>query len=455
MAPSRKDLITAFENAGYELWLVGGAVRDNLRGVSVDRRDYDYATSALPDSIITICESFRARTVTIGKRFGTIGIETDEGWCEVTTFRGESYCPGDRHPDVSFGHTIHEDLARRDFTINAIAENTITGERLDPFDGLADLSKKIIRTVGEPKERYQEDPLRILRGVRFVSELGFALEPTTQAGMTSTVESLRSLSQERITAELERLLVGSYPEQGLNLLSAIGALPIILPELAGMPDCEQNRFHQFDVWGHTVATVASIDCQENRRLRRWVALMHDLGKPSVRHVKKNGEWGFYRHEIVGAELTEELTQRLRLSKQDINTISLLVRRHMDRPTLNDARLVRRFMNRLDGHWRDMVALKRADNASHTYDDDEYHDGLEIACRRIEEEDSAALRAESPLDGHELMEICGRKPGFWIGRVKDRLSEMVLDGEIEPGDKGSATRIALQMFGPDRDSEGES
>ena len=455
MAPSRKDLITAFENAGYELWLVGGAVRDNLRGVSVDRRDYDYATSALPDSIITICESFRARTVTIGKRFGTIGIETDEGWCEVTTFRGESYCPGDRHPDVSFGHTIHEDLARRDFTINAIAENTITGERLDPFGGLADLSKKIIRTVGEPKERYQEDPLRILRGVRFVSELGFALEPTTQAGMISTVESLRSLSQERITAELERLLVGSYPEQGLNLLSAIGALPIILPELAGMPDCEQNRFHQFDVWGHTVATVASIDCQENRRLRRWVALMHDLGKPSVRHVKKNGEWGFYRHEIVGAELTEELTQRLRLSKQDVNTISLLVRRHMDRPTLNDARLVRRFMNRLDGHWRDMVALKRADNASHTYDDDEYHDGLEIACRRIEEEDSAALRAESPLDGHELMEICGRKPGFWIGRVKDRLSEMVLDGEIEPGDKGSATRIALQMFGPDRDSEGES
>ena len=128
---------------------------------------------------------------------------------------------------------------------------------------------------------------------------------------------------------------------------------------------------------------------------------------------------------------------------------------MDRPTLNDARLVRRFMNRLDGHWRDMVALKRADNASHTYDDDEYHDGLEIACQRIEEEDSAALRAESPLDGHELMEICGRKPGFWIGRVKDRLSEMVLDGEIEPGDKGSATRIALQMFGRDQDSEGKS
>jgi len=147
MVPSRKDLITAFKNADYELWLVGGAVRDNLRGALVDRRDYDYATSALPDSIITICESFRTRTVTVGKRFGTIGIETDEGWCEVTTFRGESYCPGDRHPDVSFGHTIHEDLARRDFTVNAIAENTITGERLDPFGGLTDLSKKIIRTV--------------------------------------------------------------------------------------------------------------------------------------------------------------------------------------------------------------------------------------------------------------------------------------------------------------------
>ncbi len=454
MVTSRQDLIASFHKAGYELWLVGGALRDDIRG-QAGQYDYDYATSALPDSVIQICEDLKTQAITVGKRFGTVGVKTSDGWCEVTTFRGEHYSPGDRNPEVSFGYTIDDDLARRDFTINAIAENTATGDRLDPYGGISDISQKIIRAVGDPEERYREDPLRILRGVRFVSQLGFSIDPATQSGMRSTIAFLGTLSQERITAELERLLVGDFPEKALNLLFQIGALPIILPELADMSGCDQNRFHKFDVWGHTIATVEAIDCRENRRLRRWVALMHDLGKPSVRHMKKNGEWGFYRHEIVGAELVEKLVLRLQLSKRDASNISLLVRRHMDRPILNDDRLIRRFMNRLSGHWKDMIALKRADNASHTYDDNEYHDGLEIACRRIEEKDFAALNAESPLDGHELMALCEREPGFWIGRVKERLSEMVLDGDLKPGDKDSAAKIALQMFGTDMNTSSGS
>ena len=265
--------------------------------------------------------------------------------------------------------------------------------------------------------------------------------------MAASVELLPTLSQERVTAEIERLLTGGGPEAGLEALHEIGALPHILPELAGMPGCEQNRFHQFDVWGHTTATVAAIETDPaSRSLRRWAALLHDLGKPPVRHIKKNGEWGFYRHEIVGAEMAEALTERLRLGKREGALLALLVRRHMDRPDPDDGRLVRRFMRRLEGHWRDLLALKRADNASHTYDDHEYHDRLEAACERVEAEEAALLRAESPLDGRELMALLDREPGPWIARIKERLSTLVLDGELAPGDKEEAARIARRMGG---------
>ena len=280
-----------------------------------------------------------------------------------------------------------------------------------------------------------------------MSQLGFTIEEETQAAMATSVELLGTLSQERVTAEIERLLCGAQPEAGLEALRKIGALPHVLPELATMPGCEQNRFHRFDVWGHTTATVEAIATDgESRTLRRWAALLHDLGKPPVRHVKKNGEWGFYRHEIVGADMTAALTERLRLGKREGALLELLVRRHMDRPDPDDGRLVRRFMRRIEGHWRDLLALKRADNASHTYDDHEYHDRLEAACERVEAEEAAMLRAESPLDGRELMALLEREPGPWIARIKERLSTLVLDGELAPGDKEGAARIARRMGG---------
>ena len=453
MAPTREALVAAFAEAGHELWLAGGLVRDAFRDVPQDARedeiepDADYATSALPDECERIGRGLGTTVTTIGQRFGTTGVLLDEGWAEVTTFRGDSYTAGSRWPDVSFGSSIDEDLARRDFTVNAMARHTVTGELRDPFGGRDDIERGLLRAPGDAGTRFAEDPLRILRGVRFVSQLGFAIEPETQAAMAASAELLGTLSQERVTAEIERLLQGEHPEAGLEALREIGGLPHVLPELAGMPGCEQNRFHQFDVWGHTTATVEAIATdRESRSLRRWAALLHDLGKPPVRHVKKNGEWGFYRHEIVGAEMAEALTERLRLGKREAGLLALLVRRHMDRPDPDDGRLVRRFMRRLEGHWRDLLALKRADNASHTYDDNEYHDRLEAACERVEAEEAAMLRAESPLDGRELMALLGREPGPWIARIKERLSTLVLDGELAPGDKEEAARIARRMGG---------
>jgi poly(A) polymerase len=194
-----------------------------------------------------------------------------------------------------------------------------------------------------------------------------------------------------------------------------------------------------------VPGIPIVTTPETLRLRRWGAFLHDLGKPAVRHVKANGEWGFYRHETVGAELAGVLLERLRVSRQDLHAITHLVRRHMDRPDAKDARSVRRYMSKAAGHWRDLVALKRADNASHTYDDAEYHDRLEAACERIEREEAERLRAESPLTGDDLVAMFDRAPGPWIRVVKERLSAMVLDGELAPSDRAAAERVARGLM----------
>jgi poly(A) polymerase len=426
--------------------VVGGALRDRLMGREDADKDVDYATDANPDDVEALARGLGATVTTVGKRFGTIGVRIASRWREITTFRGDSYSGGSRWPDVTFGASIEEDLARRDFTINALAENAYTGELLDLFGGREDLAAGVIRAVGEPAARFREDPLRILRGLRFVSQLGFTVEAKTRVAMSETAPLLGTLSQERITAELDKLLQGSFPRAGLEALRETGALAIALPELAVMVGCEQNRFHKLDVWGHTVATIEAIDPGADVRLRRWTAMLHDLGKPYVRHVKANGEWGFYRHETVGAELCEALLARLKLGRAESLAITLLVRRHMDRPGADDRRSVRRFMARAPERWRDLLALKRADNASHTYDDTAYHDQLEAACLRAEAEERDALRAESPLTGDDLVAIFDREPGPWIKVVKQRLSTLVLDGDLQPGDRLAAERIARKMMG---------
>ncbi len=445
MPSARARLAEAFRAHERQLWLVGGALRDQLLGRPL--ADEDYATDALPDEVEAIARSMGAPFTTIGKRFGTIGVLLDGRHHEVTTFRGDSYDAGPRWPDVTFGRSIEEDLARRDFTVNGLAEDLHTGRRIDPFGGARDVEVRLIRAIGHAETRFLEDPLRILRGIRFASQLDFGVEPGTLSAMASTATLLATLSQERVTSELDKLLQGTTPGHGLDLLRVTGVLPVVLPELATMVGCDQNRFHFYDVWGHTVATVQAIaTTPETRRLRRWTALMHDLGKPAVRHVKANGEWGFYRHETEGATLAEDLLARLKMGRQEALRIQLLVRRHMDRPAPDDRRSVRRFMAKCEGHWEDLVALKRADNASHTYDDTAYHDLLDAACHRAEEEDAAALRAESPLTGDDLVHLFDREPGPWIRRVKQYLSNLVLDGDLAPGDRVEAERLARRMMG---------
>lgn len=445
MGITHQDLAAAFHDRGHQLWLVGGALRDRLLGI--DSHDQDYATDADPDQVEALVRGLGATVTTVGKRFGTIGVRIQGFWSEITTFRGDSYSGGTRWPDVTFGASIEEDLARRDFTINAFAEDAFTHRFLDLFGGRDDLAARVIRAVGEPSTRFREDPLRILRGIRFASQLNFEVEPGTLAGMAETADLIPTLSQERVTTELDKLLQGANPARALEVLRSTGALQFALPELVSMVGCDQNRFHQLDVWGHSVATVQAIDTTPGTvRRRRWAALLHDLGKPAVRHVKANGEWGFYRHESAGAELAARMLDRLKLGRAESHAIVLLIRRHMDRPEPDDRRSVRRFMAKVPEHWRDLLALKRADNASHTYDDRAYHDRLEAACLRAEEEEREALRAESPLTGDDLVRLFDREPGPWIRVVKDHLSALVLDGDLAPGDREGAERLARRMMG---------
>ena len=444
--PSERDaFVAAFAAAGHQIWVVGGALRDELLGRT--GHDEDFATDATPDEIERIARGLGRSVVIVGKRFGTIGVLIDGRWSEITTFRGDAYADGSRWPEVVFGRDIAGDLARRDFTINALARNAVNGEMLDLYGGASDLRARLIRAVGEPELRFREDPLRVLRGLRFASQLDFDVERATLAAMRATAGLLGTLSQERVTAELDRLLAGENPARGLRLLREGGALEVVLPELTPMVGCEQNHWHHFDVWEHTVATVQAIvvDTEERRRVRRWAALLHDAGKPAVRHLKADGEWGFYAHEGAGATLATALLDRLKVARRDGAEIVLLVRRHMDRPNLDDRRSVRRFMVKCEGHWRDLAALKRADNTSHTYNDDAYHDRLEQLCTEIEEQEAAALRAESPLTGDDLMGLFGLPAGRWIGEVKGRLSALVLDGDLGPGDRASAERIARRML----------
>ncbi len=424
--------------------MVGGALRDRLLGN--DHRDADYATDALPDVVEEIAAALDSRTVTIGRRFGTISLQLGEAWVEITTFRGDSYKPGVRWPDVTFGTSIEEDLARRDFTCNALAQNMVTGEQLDPFHGASDIEGQILRAVGDPAARFREDPLRILRGFRFSSQLGFEIEAETLAAMGEASDLLAQLSHERVTGELDGLLLGSEPSRGLRALAGTGSLAVVLPELGAAQGCEQNRFHRFDVWEHTVATVEAIVVgSESARIRRWSALVHDIGKPAVRHRKPNGEWGFYRHETVGSKMVADLMERLHFARREAQVIELLVRRHMDRPQVDERSSVRRFMHRARGAWRDLHALKVADNASHTYSDREYHESLRKACETIEKEEAEALRAESPLSGDDLIEIFGQSPGPWIGEMKRRLSAMVLDGDLAPGDRAAAEQVVRDLI----------
>jgi poly(A) polymerase len=437
-----RRLDDAFRAAGKSLYLVGGSVRDELLGRPVT--DYDFTTDARPDEIRRLLAAARPENVyAVGEKFGTICATLEGHTVQVTSYRGEQYNPKSRKPEVTFGVSLEDDLARRDFTVNAMARNLRDGPLADPFDGRADLEAGLIRAVRDPAERFAEDPLRMLRAVRFATTLTFEIEPLTMAAIEEQAAELENISRERVAEEMNKILLSAQPARGLRLLVEFNLMRHIIPEALPMVEMRRSgeRRHK-DVWSHVLQVV---DKSPATLELRWAALLHDIAKPET-FSYKDGQVHFFGHEVVGARRAHEILTRLHFDRATVERVSALVARHMRINTYSDWSdgAVRRFMREAGEQLGDLFALSRADITSHRFERVQAVmtnvDRLEGRVRELEEQAEIA-KMRSPLDGHELMLLFGRRPGPWLGKVKNYLLDLVLDGVLDQDDKAEGERVA--------------
>jgi tRNA nucleotidyltransferase (CCA-adding enzyme) len=423
------DVTQRLEEAGYEAYLVGGCVRD----LFVDRtpKDWDVTTNATPDKIQELFEE-----TYYNNDFGTVGVvnQTEDERLkvvEVTPYRTESTYSDARHPDeVQFSETLEEDLKRRDFTINALAYSVSRAELVDLFDGRGDLKRKILRAVGDPVERFNEDALRILRGIRLAAELDFAIEEKTAAAITQTADNLNKIAKERIRDELTKILMSDRPMTGLALSQHLGVLSMVLPDLSHAVGIEQNQAHKYDVFEHTLRALQHAADKNFSLEVRLAALLHDIGKPvSRRKDPEKGDWTFHGHEVVSRKIAKKILSDLRFSNHTIEAVLNLVRWHMffsdpDKITLS---AVRRMIRNVGEHaiW-DLMNLRACDRIGtgrpkeHPYRFRKYKSMIEEALR-----DPVSVKMLK-IDGNEIMRLTDEAPGPKIGYVLHALLEEVLD-----------------------------
>lgn len=423
------DLAARFERAGARLYLVGGVVRDALVGRLTGDYDLDFTTDARPDDIEAIVAGWADSIWLQGKRFGTIGVLKDGRRIEITTHRAEAYQPDSRKPDVEFADAIEADLSRRDFTINAMALALPELRLIDPFDGIADLGARRLRTPLSPDISFSDDPLRMLRAARFIA--GYHLEPDKElvAAVTRLRGRLEIVSDERIRDELDKLMVVEDPTQGLWFLVNTGLAEEFFPELPALA-VEQDPVHRHkDVLAHTIAVVGK--CRPDRILR-LAALFHDIGKPKTRSFGPRGTVSFHHHEVVGARMTRDRMRALKYPTQDIDQVSQLVELHLRFHTYKMGwtdSAVRRYVRDAGPLLEPLNQLTRCDcttrNAAKARALDKRMDDLEARIADLEaREEVAALRPD--LDGNEVMAHLGIKPGRDVGRALDFLLELRLD-----------------------------
>jgi poly(A) polymerase len=450
-----RALADSFAADGARLALVGGPVRDLLLARKVT--DLDLTTDAVPERIRRLGDVAGATSsYDIGERFGTIGFVFEGAGestiaVEITTYRAEYYPDESRHPHVTFGTSLTDDLSRRDFTINAMAIELATDELIDPFGGQIDLHQARLRAVGDASARFLEDPLRLLRAARFVGQLGVFIEPDTKAAMTRLAPELHRISRERIYAELTRMICGEFASHGLEVLLDTGLFQVAMPELgplAAEAEVERTIHREKDLWEHTLRVV---DKSPPRPIVRWAALLHDAAKPHTRSVSPDGQIHFFGHERVGADLAETLLRRLGADRHTVNSVARLVELHL-RPAAYDVdwtdSAVRRLVLEADAELPDLLDLTASDitsaNERKLKQANRLMTSLRTRIAKLEEEHAMA-EMKSPLDGVELMEIFQQPPGRWIADVKDHLRELVIDGELQPGDKQRAREIARDFL----------
>ncbi|MGB8345901.1 MAG: HD domain-containing protein [Ktedonobacteraceae bacterium] len=439
-----------------QLYMVGGTVRDVLLHRE-QTNDADLATDARPDEIKRlVAPTHPTAIVLVGERFGTVRLHYGNDIIEITTFRSERYNPESRKPEVCFGTTLEDDLLRRDFTINAMARDPLNGHIIDLFGGQQDLEAQTIRAVGnEPDKRFNEDPLRLLRAVRFAAQLNFVIEQETRRSITRQAATLQKISRERIRDEMNKLLISDHPAKGLDLLVELGLMPWIVPEALELRGVSQQpapgrAVASKDVYAHVLRVV---ERTPPRLITRWSGLLHDIAKPVTRTVDENSIH-FFGHEDVGAHMTRDILKRLHFDRDFIENVSRIVRLHMRANAYTSEwtdGAVRRLMIESGDVLPDLLDLSRADITS--YRADKVSRAVarvaELAerCQRLKEE-AERVPLKSPLDGNELMALFGRPPGPWLRPVKERLLSLVIDGALAPDDKERAAIIAGEFLQQD-------
>ncbi len=421
-------IFDVFLNSGYEIFLVGGAVRDLVLGREV--RDWDFTTNATPEQIQSLFpDSF------YNNDFGTVGIPATNPEFdvhEITTYRTEREYTDFRRPDsVEWGKTLNEDLERRDFTINAMALNK-EGEIIDPWEGQLDLKKKHIKAVGDPIERFQEDALRLMRAVRIATQLEFTIEEKTLEAIQTHAPLIHKIASERVRDELMKILASNNPVHGIELMKETNLLTEILPELDksfGVEQKSPQRHHKYDVGTHLLMSLK--ECKSTDPIVRFATLLHDIGKPQTFKKQDNGVLTFYNHEVVGSRTANNIMKRLKFSKADTEKMFKLVRFHqftVDEHQTDSA--IRRFIRNVGmENIEDMLTLRVADRLGGGARETSWR-LEEFKARLIEVQKQPFSTKDLKVNGADVMEVLSIPPSKQVGQILNNLFKKVEEKEIE-------------------------
>ncbi len=444
--PAVGDLAARFAAAGYRLALVGGPVRDALLGRTAP--DLDFTTDARPEVTAGLLRGWGEAHWDIGKEFGTIGARHGATVVEITTYRSDVYDPSSRKPEVAFGDSLEADLARRDFTVNAMAVELPELTFVDPFDGLADLAARRLRTPGTPQASFGDDPLRMMRAARFVAQLGFEVAPGVAGAMHEMAARIEIVAAERVRVELEKLLLAPRPRQGLALFVSSGLADHVLPELPALRlEIDEHHRHK-DVFEHSITVLEQAIALEDGPdgpvpgpdlVLRLAALLHDIGKPATRRFLPDGGVSFHHHEMEGAKLTTRRMRALRFDKETTRQVSRLVQLHLRfhgygegewtdsavRRYITDAGPLLERLHRLTRSDCTTMNRRKAQRLAGAYTE------LERRIERLQsQEELSAVRPD--LDGNAIMEILGIPAGREVGRAWRYLKELRLErGPLDP------------------------
>ena len=441
--PFLKELSNLYAKNGFQIYLVGGAVRDGILGI--ETKDFDFTTNASPEESINILNKKEYKTTEIGKAFGTIETTVEDYSLHITTYREDKYEKDSRKPEIKTSGELETDLSRRDFTVNAIAYDINNNEIIDPYGGLKDLSEGLIRTPDTADISFSDDPLRMLRACRFVSTHGFTPNNELFKAISKNAERIEIVSTERIRDEFTKLLTGKDPSLGLKAFVESGLSELIMPELNELKIEVDPKHHHKDVYEHTMVVL---DRVSPTLVSRMSALLHDIGKPKTKGIE-NGKVHFRHHEVVGAKMSKKILKRLKYDNETIKKVSLLVENHLRPHTFKMGwtdSAVRRYIIDAGGLLEELNDLVRADittkNKAKYEEINKYLDEMEERIKEVaEKEELSKLRP--PISGDEIMDMFDLEPGPSVGVIMKALYEQrINDGEVS---KEEAIKLAEQVY----------